>query len=74
VGVQTVPASLPAQRFLEISATLETKVQTMALYENEVRSSPHPRSPEALRTIARRWGSAVGVKAAEAFELIHSIK
>ena len=35
---------------------------------------PIPRSPEALRAIARRWGSAVGVEAAEAFELIRSVR
>ncbi len=59
--------------FVDISATLETKVQAMALYESEARPFPHPRSPGALRALARRWGGAVGVKAAEAFELIRSV-
>ena len=59
--------------FVDISATLETKVQAMALYESEARPFPHPRSPEALQAIARRWGSAVGVEAAEAFELVRSV-
>ncbi len=56
--------------FVDISATLETKVQAMALYKSEARPFPHPRSPEALRALARRWGSVVGVEAAEAFELV----
>ena len=60
--------------FVNISATLETKVQAMALYESEARPFPHPRSPEALKALARRWGSAVGVEAAEAFELIRAIR
>lgn len=60
--------------FVEINATLETKVQVMALYESEARPFPHPRSPEALRAIARRWGSAVGVKAAEAFAGVRVVK
>ena len=58
--------------FVDISATLEAKVQAMALYESEAQSFPHPRSPEALRAIARRWGSAV--EAAEAFELVREVR
>ena len=60
--------------FLDISATLEIKVQAMALYESEARPFPHPRSPKALRALARRWGSVVGVEAAEAFELIRTVR
>jgi LmbE family N-acetylglucosaminyl deacetylase len=60
--------------FVDISATLDTKIQALNIYESEVRTFPHPRSPEALRVTAQRWGSAVGVGAAEAFELIYSIK
>ena len=59
--------------FVDISATLETKVQAMALYESEARPFPHPRSPDALRAIAQRWGSAVGVEAAEVFELVRKV-
>ena len=60
--------------FVDISKTLETKVQAMELYKNESRHFPHPRSPESLRAIARRWGSTSGLHAAEAFELIRSIR
>lgn len=60
--------------FVDISATLDTKVQAMALYESEAAPFPHPRSPEALRAIAQRWGSVVGLEAAEAFELIRSVQ
>ena len=56
--------------FVDISATLEIKVQAMTLYESEARLFPHPRSPEALRALARRWGSVVGLEAAEAFQLV----
>ena len=55
--------------FVDISATLETKVQAMEVYESEAQPFPHPRSPAALQAVARRWGSAVGFEAAEAFEL-----
>ncbi len=60
--------------FVDISATLETKAQAMELYESEVRTFPHPRSSDALQASARRWGSVVGCEAAEAFELVRSIR
>jgi LmbE family N-acetylglucosaminyl deacetylase len=60
--------------FVDISATLNIKVQALAYYESEVRTFPHPRSPEALYAIAQRWGSVVGCGCAEAFELIRSVK
>jgi len=63
-----------ANVFVDISATLETKLKAMGLYESEARPFPHPRSPEALRAIARRWGSVIGCKAAEAFELIRTVR
>lgn len=56
--------------FVDISATLERKICAMKCYESEVRKFPHPRSPEALRAAAQRWGAQVGLKAAEAFELV----
>ena len=60
--------------FVDITETLEIKVQAMQLYESEARPFPHPRSPEALRATARRWGSMVGLEAAEAFQLIRSTR
>lgn len=59
--------------FVDIAETLERKVAAMEAYESEARPFPHPRSPEALRAIARRWGSVAGVHAAEAFELIRAV-
>ncbi len=58
--------------FVDISETLDLKIEALGCYETEVRSFPHPRSPEAIRAIAARWGSTVGCMAAEAFELIYS--
>ena len=60
--------------FVDISATLKLKLQAMQLYEGEVRSFPHPRSPEALEAIAKRWGSVAGLGAAEAFGLVRIAK
>ena len=60
--------------FVNINESLAAKVEGMSLYESEARPFPHPRSPEALRAIARRWGSVVGLEAAEAFELVRAIR
>lgn len=60
--------------FVDIGATLETKIQAMRMYESEARPFPHPRSPEALRAIAQRWGSVAGLLAAEAFCLVREVR
>jgi LmbE family N-acetylglucosaminyl deacetylase len=60
--------------FVDITDTLDRKIQAMEFYESEARAFPHPRSPEALRAMAQRWGSVAGVRAAEAFELVREIR
>ncbi|MCX7047840.1 MAG: PIG-L family deacetylase, partial [Candidatus Sumerlaeota bacterium] len=60
--------------FFDISHTLEKKIKAMRVYESEARAFPHPRSSEALRAIAIRWGSVSGLGAAEAFELVREIR
>jgi LmbE family N-acetylglucosaminyl deacetylase len=60
--------------FLDIGDTLDSKIEALKLYDSEVRDFPHPRSPEALRALARRWGSVAGLDAAEAFELVREIR
>ena len=60
--------------FVDISRTLEAKIAGLACYDSETRKFPHPRSPEALRALAARWGSVAGCQAAEAFELVRSVR
>jgi len=67
------PRFLP-NTFVDISQSLGRKISAMAMYESEGRPYPHPRSPEGLRSIARRWGTVVGVEAAEAFELVWGLQ
>ena len=60
--------------FISVSeGDLQAKVKGMESYEFEKRAFPHPRSPEALRIQAQRWGVAVGEPMAEAFCIIRSI-
>ena len=67
-------ARFRANVFIDIGVTLENKVEAMEIYESEARLFPHPRSPEALRALAKKWGAAAGFNAAEAFELIREMK
>ena len=60
--------------FVDITETLDRKIDALKVYQGEIRVYPHPRSTEALRTTAMKWGSTVGCEAAEAFELIRAIK
>ena len=52
---------------------VEAKIRAMECYSFERRAFPHPRSPEALRILAKRWGVAIGAEHAEAFMIIRSI-
>ncbi|HLP56506.1 MAG TPA: PIG-L family deacetylase [Fluviicola sp.] len=52
---------------------LEAKINGMECYEFERKTYPHPRSPEALKIQAQRWGVAIGADYAEAFQLIRFI-
>lgn len=69
--------SLPAFRpnvFVDIRETVGIKLEAMEVYHTEIRPYPHPRSREAIRAIGQRWGTAVGLESAEAFELIRSVR
>jgi LmbE family N-acetylglucosaminyl deacetylase len=57
--------------FIEISEeNLNAKINGMELYEYEKRPYPHPRSPEALKILAQRYGVMMGGNLYEAFQLI----
>ena len=55
-------------------ADVDAKIKGMESYEFEKRAYPHPRSPDALKIQAQRWGVVVGKPFAEAFMLIRSIQ
>lgn len=60
--------------FEDIFSTIEKKIEAIKIYESEIREFPHPRSEEGIRILAKRRGMAVGIKFAEAFELIRQIE
>ena len=56
--------------YVDVTETLEAKVQGMACYRTERTLYPHPRSAEALRSLGRFRGTNVGFDMAEAFMLL----
>lgn len=64
---------LPNLYFSISEENLNSKIKGMESYEFERRNYPHPRSPEALKIQAQRWGVVIGKPFAEAFMLIRSI-
>lgn len=77
-GTEWRPSSDPRHfipnMFVEINQeNLAAKKQAMESYLFEKRVYPHPRSPEALEIIAQRWGTVIGKRFAEAFQIIRSI-
>lgn len=61
------PRAFVPDTWVDISDTLEQKLNAMACYEREVRPYPHPRSLDALRHRGRAWGNQCCMDAAEVF-------
>ncbi len=59
--------------FYDVTETIAKKVEAFSQYRSEVREYPHPRSPEGIEIRAKDWGARVGVRAAEAFQLVRSV-
>lgn len=55
--------------FEPVESTIDDKLELLGEYGSELRTEPHPRSPEAIRDLATHWGRRCGLKAAEAFVL-----
>lgn len=59
--------------YVDISETFEKKIEAMKVYESELKQYPHPRSLEILEVLAKKRGSEIDVKFAEAFMLVREI-
>lgn len=73
-NMPTSSAYFMPNHFVDISKTLDLKLRAMKEYKSEIRGYPHPRSPEAIKIYAKRWGIQAGLQAAEAFETIRMIR
>lgn len=59
--------------FIDVTETLEKKIEAMKCYTNELKEFPHPRSNENLKNVASKWGSVISRKYAEAFQVVRII-
>lgn len=60
--------------WINISDTLQTKLDAMQEYTGELCAYPHPRSIDGIKILAARRGLEVGFPYAEAFRLLRSIE
>jgi N-acetylglucosamine malate deacetylase 1 len=68
-----IEANFVPNWFVDITATVDLKLEAMACYASQVQPFPGPRSVEALRALALFRGSQTSVGYAEAFQLIRFI-
>lgn len=59
--------------YVDVTGTLDAKLEAMACYETELRPPPHPRSLGALRERAAYWGSRVGRQSVEPFQVLREV-
>ena len=59
--------------FVEITEYMTIKLEIMEIFESELGEHPFPRSLENIKALATYRGASVGVKYAEAFQLIKFI-
>ena len=67
------PGFLPTM-WIDISDTLELKLEALACYKSQIRPAPDARSVDAIRALAVWRGSQMGMNAAEAFVTVRSLR
>lgn len=60
--------------YVDVTSTLEAKINAMEVFETELKENPHPRSRESITHLAKKRGSEILVEAAEAFAPIRIIE
>lgn len=60
--------------WVDISETIEDKINAMKCYKSQIKEFPNPRSEKAIRALSEYRGSTICVHNAECFMLIREIK
>lgn len=68
------PAAFAPNYFVDISDSLDKKLDALRAYKSEMRPFPHARSFENVEHLARTRGATVGSQAAEAFQVLRWIE
>jgi LmbE family N-acetylglucosaminyl deacetylase len=69
-GLNPVERPFQPNLFINISEHLDLKLTLLKTYQSEIREHPFPRSLDTVRAMALLRGSQMGVKAAEAFQIL----
>lgn len=67
------PIAFQPTRFVDISVTLQKKLDALHCYSAEMREPPHSRSFEGVRALATSRGHSMGIAAAEAFMTVRQL-
>jgi len=59
--------------FVDVTAFMEKKLRILSIFDSEMHEHPFPRSYDNVKALAHFRGASVGVKYAEAFQLIKYI-
>ena len=70
IALSTEGHSFSPNVFVDISDSLERKIEIMKIYRSEMGTFPFPRSAETITALGQLRGSACGYHAAEAFMLL----
>jgi LmbE family N-acetylglucosaminyl deacetylase len=73
-GIRPGISPFNPNRFVDVSAYLERKIEIMELYAGEMAAPPFPRSGEAIRALATFRGLVASCLAAEAFMVLRDIE
>ena len=73
-NVQNTATMFTPNTWINITDTLQTKLDAMQEYTGELCLYPHPRSIEGIKILAAKRGLEVGFPYAEAFRLLRSIE
>jgi len=72
-NIPSVDNAFIPNTWIDITATIETKLQAMKCYQSQLYDFPHPRSLQAIKALSEFRGSTVCVDNAESFMTIRQI-
>ncbi len=55
--------------FIDISSTIDKKIESLSFYRDVMRDPPHPRSENVIKSLSVYRGSQIGYNNAEAFQV-----
>ena len=72
-GHKSITGTFTPNLFVDISNTIDLKIDALKKYSSEMRLKPHTRSFEGVINLAKYRGNQVGLNYAESFEIIRKI-